>query len=190
MSFLPGCHRPFYRSACLRSLLLLSKDCVLSLFGSVSFASAIPRLCASASPHFNRRHYPTLRPVFTQLTHTAFCGRSGNRTRDVLHFFTAYQRLIPIRGCAPVAFDHSAILPLVHSLRKVRDSNPRAIADLLLSRELPYHSANLPCCVCRNIIAALTVTPRSLLLYTMQLQPSASAIHGTPLRQASAVSSS
>lgn len=29
-------------------------------------------------------------------------------------------------------------------LRKVRDSNPRAIADLLLSREPPYHSANLP----------------------------------------------
>ena len=50
-----------------------------------------------------------------------------------------------------------------HSLRKVRDSNPRAIADLLLSRELPYHSANLPCCVCRNIIAAHQVsqTPRT-----------------------------
>ena len=42
-------------------------------------------------------------------------------------------------------------------LRKVRDSNPRAIADLLLSRELPYHSANLPCSVCRNVIAALSL---------------------------------
>ena len=40
MSFRPGCHRPFRRSACLRSLLLLSQDCVLSLFGSVCFASA------------------------------------------------------------------------------------------------------------------------------------------------------
>ena len=29
-------------------------------------------------------------------------------------------------------------------LRKVRDSNPRVIADLLLSREPPYHSANFP----------------------------------------------
>ena len=78
---------------------------------------------------------------------------SNPRCPTLLH---RLQRFIPIRGCAPVAFDHSAILP---------------------------------CCVCRNIIAALTVTPRSLLLYTMQLQSSASAIHGTPLRQASAVSS-
>ena len=44
--------------------------------------------------------------------------------------------------------------------RKVRESDPRVIADLLLSRELPYHSANLPCSVCRNIIAAPTVIPR------------------------------
>ncbi len=80
MSFRPGCHRPFHRSYCLRSLPLLSQDCVLSSFGSVSFASAIPRHCASAFPHFNRRHSSTLRPVFTQLAHTVFSGSGGNRT--------------------------------------------------------------------------------------------------------------
>ena len=49
MPFLPGCHRPFRRSYRLRSLPLLSQDCVLSSFGSVSFASAIPDLCFSIS---------------------------------------------------------------------------------------------------------------------------------------------
>ena len=49
MPFHPGCHCPFHRSVCLRSLLLLSQDCVLSSFGSVSFASAIPDLCFSIS---------------------------------------------------------------------------------------------------------------------------------------------
>ena len=41
MPFHQGCHRPSRRSASLCSLLLLSQDCVLSLFVSVSFASAI-----------------------------------------------------------------------------------------------------------------------------------------------------
>ena len=44
----------------------------------------------------------------------------------------------------------------VLSLRKVMDSNHRVIADLLLSRELPYHSANLPCSVCCKVIATLS----------------------------------
>ena len=59
MSFRPGCHRPFHRSACLRSLLLLSQDCVLSLFGSVSFASAIPDLVLQ---HVLTSTVVTLRP--------------------------------------------------------------------------------------------------------------------------------
>ena len=77
MSFRPGCHRPFHRSYRLRSLPLLSQDCVLSSFGSVFFASAIPRHCASACPHFNRRHSPTLRPVFIQLARTVFVEGAG-----------------------------------------------------------------------------------------------------------------
>ena len=55
---------------------------------------------------------------------------------------------------------------------------------------LPILSANLPCSVCRNIIAALTVILRSLLLSAIQLHFFASATLGTPPRPASAVSSS
>ena len=59
MSFRLGCHRPFHRSYCLRSLLLLSQDCVLSLFGSVSFASAIPDIMLQ---HVPTSTVVTLRP--------------------------------------------------------------------------------------------------------------------------------
>ena len=145
MSFRPGCHRPFHRSACICSLLLPSQDCVLSLFGSVSFASAIPDLMLQ---HFLTSSVVTLRPFALSL----YSWR-------------------------------------VLFLRKVRESNPRAIADLLLSREMSYHSANLPCSVCRNVIAAITVTHRYLLLSAIQLQFFASAIRGTPLLPAYALSS-
>ena len=116
MSFRPGCHRPFHRSYCLRSLPLLSQDCVLSSFGSVSFASAIPRHCASAFPHFNRRHSSTLRPVFIQLAHTVISGRRGIRTPDVLRFhrhllrcFIHSGELFPYRGLR-----HDCLRPLSH----------------------------------------------------------------------------
>ena len=59
MSFRPGCHRPFHRSYCLRSLPLLSQDCVLSSFGSVSFASAIPDIVLQ---HVPTSTVVTLRP--------------------------------------------------------------------------------------------------------------------------------
>ena len=39
------------------------------------FCFCYPRPFASAFSHFNRRHSPTLRPVFIQLAHTVFCGR-------------------------------------------------------------------------------------------------------------------
>lgn len=60
-------------------------------------------------------------------------------------FFTMFMDLNSIvsRGFySPVT--SRTLLLIFDYLRKVRESNPRAIADLLLSRELPYHSANLP----------------------------------------------
>lgn len=95
-----GLPPPFPSLRCLRSLPLLSQDCVLSSFGSVSFASAIPDLCFS---------------IFSLQPSSLF-------------------------DPSPCIYPAGAYC----FLRKVRDSNPRIIDDLLLSRELPYHSANLP----------------------------------------------
>ena len=129
MSFRPGCHRPFHRSYCLRSLPLQSQDCVLSSFGSVSFASAIPDIVLQ---HFITSTVVTLRPFALSLYswRILFCGRSGIRTRDVLRFLHRlsealihFQRLIP-----NVAFNHSAILPsylyAVISLRPYLPQSP------------------------------------------------------------------
>ena len=134
MSFRPGCHRPFHRSYCLRSLPLLSQDCVLSSFGSVSFASAIPDIVLQ---HFLTSTVVTLRPFALSLYswRILFCGRSGIRTRDVLRFLHRlsealihFQRLIP-----NVAFNHSAIIPFSFNvLRYLRSILPYFTCSLLI----------------------------------------------------------
>ena len=73
------------------------------------FCFRYPRHYASACSHFNRRHSPTLRPVFTQLAHTAFGGGCGIRTHDVLRFFATvlgclYRRLRPLSQPACLRF--------------------------------------------------------------------------------------
>ena len=71
--FLPGCHRPFHRSNCLRSLPLLSLW--LLAFRYLCFFLLLlllpSRHYASAFPHVNRLRSPALHPVFQQLVPTA-----------------------------------------------------------------------------------------------------------------------
>lgn len=111
MSFRPGCHRPFHRSACLCSLLLLSWVSLLFIVGFCHSCFCHPRPFASACPHFNRRHSPTLRPVFTQLARTALVEGAGVEPAMSYAFFAAYPRHYPFSGYSSVAFDHLAILP-------------------------------------------------------------------------------
>ena len=115
MSFRPGCHRPFHRSYRLRSLPLLSQDCVLSSFGSVFLLLLSPDIVLQ---HVLTSTVVTLRPFALSL----YSWR-------------------------------------ILFLRKVRGSNPRVIADLLLSRELPYHSANLPIVVSLAVSAQGSLRP-------------------------------
>ena len=61
-----------------------------------------------------------------------------------IFFYTVYgYSLRWFRGFSSPVTSRTLLL-IFDYLRKVRESNPRVIADLLLSRELPYHSANLP----------------------------------------------
>ena len=69
-----------------------------------------------------------------------------------------------------VVFQYVKELISFHSLRKVRDSNPRAIADLLLSRELPYHSANLPLVLCLAILSQGLATSAASYRHTARSQ--------------------
>lgn len=69
------------------------------------FCFCYPRHYASACSHFNRRHSPTLRPVFTQLAHTALGAGVGFEPT------MSYASLQPSLVAYTVAFDHSANPP-------------------------------------------------------------------------------
>ena len=106
MPFRPGCHRPFHRSVSLCSLLLLSQDCVLFSFGSVSFASAIHDIMLQ---HVLTSTVVTLRPFALYLPSWRILllgGRCRIRTCDVLRSSP------PSLAVYPFAFDHSANLPV------------------------------------------------------------------------------
>lgn len=119
MSFRPGCHRPFRRSACLRSLLLLSQDCVLSSFGSVSFVSAI---LDHLYQHVLASSVVTLRPFALYLPswRVLLCGCGGNRTLahpSVITCCSCGGRIYPLpltgfhsRHKCPVCCNHVATL--------------------------------------------------------------------------------
>ena len=83
MSFRPGCHRPFHRSACIRSLLLLSWVSLLFIVWFLSFLLLPPStICFSMSslqPSSLSDPSPCIYPAGA---YCFFCGRSGNRTRD------------------------------------------------------------------------------------------------------------
>ena len=94
------------------------------------FCFCYPRHYASACSHFNRRHSPTLHPVFQLLVPTAsvyyytplplvvpryaplvvFSGRSGIRTRDVLSF----PLLLHLQALDPSVFHH-----LLNSMQRI-----------------------------------------------------------------------
>ena len=98
MSFRPGCHRPFHRSYCLRSLLLLSWVSLLfivlvSVFSCFCYP---PTLCFSI---FSLQPSSLFDPSPCLYTAGAYCfmwkERDSNPRCPTL-FFTAYPRLLSI----------------------------------------------------------------------------------------------
>lgn len=103
MPFRPGCHRPFHRSACLCSLPLLSWVSLLFVW-FLSFLLLLSPTYASACSHFNRRHSPTLRPVFIQLAHTVFLWKErDSNPRCPTLFRRLSEALIHFSAVIPVS---------------------------------------------------------------------------------------
>ena len=136
MSFRPGCHRPFRRSYCLRSLPLLSWVSLLfivlvSVFSCFCYP---PTLCFSI---FSLQPSSLFDPSPCLYTAGAYCfmwkERDSNPRCPTLSS-------PPIRGSYPfsaaypiVAFDHSAILPfLFRVLRYLRSILPYFTCSLLI----------------------------------------------------------
>ena len=129
MPFRPGCHRPFHRSACICSLLLLSQDCVLFSFGSVSLLLLSTTLCFSMfslQPSSLSDPSPCIYPA------GAYCFLGAGVGFEPT---MSYASLQPSLVAYTVAFDHSANPPEVlhFSLNSILTTSYRRIIHRLCS---------------------------------------------------------
>ena len=182
MPFRPGCHRPFHRSVRLRSLPLLSWVSLLFVW-FLSFLLLLSPTYASACSHFNRRHSPTLRPVFIQLAHTVFFVEGAGFEPAMSYAFSP-----PIRGSYPffsgyssVAFDHSAILPSLSCALRFSASIIPFQSSASAGPEIPPRPASAessssdsttPSCGSRRLPLSPSRTPSAASAHTCAATPS------------------
>ena len=130
MSFRPGCHRPFHRSACLCSLLLLSWVSLLFIVWFLSFLLLLyPDLVLQ---HVLTSTVVTLRPFALSLYSWRvlfFVGGAGFEPAMSYAFFAAYLRHYPFSGLFQCCLRHSAILPS----RFVPCATPQGLATSVAS---------------------------------------------------------